>query len=218
MLYDQLGRDDSGPRALTAQVMVSLRRMEALTLNFLDLNRVESHGIKVFPQRASLNDVVGDLLESCGPAVELKRLRLDVDLDPTLELFSFDPLQVQRALGNLVDNAVKFTPEGGTIAIRTLRCNGDAEVVIGDSGPGIATDRVGTLFTRFQNGRDSGGRRSTGLGLYIAAAIVTAHGGTIEVDREDRQGTWFTITLPMRPPEEPERAAESPAPLAVAAG
>jgi signal transduction histidine kinase len=216
MLYEQLERNDGGPRALTAQVMVSLRRMEALTLNFLDLGRIESRGIKVFPQWASINDVVEDLIESYGPAFELKRLRLDVVLDQRIGTASFDPLQMQRALANLIDNAVKFTPEAGMIAIRTAACDGTLRIVVGDSGPGIPPDRIATLFSRFQAGRDTADRRSTGLGLYITAAIVAAHGGTIEVDRERRDGTWFTIEVPLHKAEEQEQAAESRVPLAAA--
>jgi signal transduction histidine kinase len=216
MLYDQLDRGDDGARALTAQVMVSLRRMEALTLNFLDLGGIESRGIKLFPQRASLNAVVEDLIESYGPAFELEQLRLEVELDQHIGTTSFDPLQLQRALANLVDNAVKFTPEGGTITIRTSAQAGSLRIVVGDSGPGIPAERVATLFTGFQTGRDTTGRRSTGLGLYITAAIVAAHGGTIEIDRERRDGTWFTIELPLRTAEETAPEAESQLPLAAA--
>jgi signal transduction histidine kinase len=217
LLYDRLDRHDAAPRALAAQVMVSLRRMESLTLNFLDLGRIESSGIKIFPQRASLNEAVEDLIDSYGPALELKRLRLAKELDPRIGAARFDALQLQRALANLLDNAVKFTPEGGRVTVRTALGERRLQIVVGDSGPGIPRERWATLFTRFQHGRDSGGRRSTGLGLYIAATIVAEHGGTIVLDRQRRDGAWFTIELPLGEAEEPQRALEGSVPLAAAA-
>jgi signal transduction histidine kinase len=197
MLYGQLEAGAAGPRTLAAQVMVSLRRMEALTLNFLDLGRIEARGIKLFPQRGSINEVIEDLIESSRPAFDLKRLHADVELDPRVGTTSFDGLQLQRALANLVDNAVKFTPEGGVVTVRTAVHDGGVEILVGDSGPGVARERAANLFSRFQAGKDAGGRRSTGLGLYITAAIITAHGGTIALDGGRSSGAWFKIDLPL---------------------
>ncbi len=201
LLYEQLGRDNAPPQKLAAQVMVSLRRMEALTMNFLDLGRIETRGIQVFPRCAPLNQLVADLVESYQPALDLKAVAVQLELDPTLPLAWIDPPQVERAFANLLDNAVKFTPEGGRIVLRTALEEGQAVVTIGDSGPGIGSERAATLFARFQNGSDTAGRRSTGLGLYISRAIAVAHGGDIALDAQATGGAWFRVRLPLAAPE-----------------
>lgn len=208
-LYDQLDRQAVPLRNLAAQVMVSLRRMEALTLNFLDFDRIEAQVMRVFPRRASLNRVVKDLVDSYGPVFEWKRLRVRLDLDPALPPILIDPPQLERSLANLLDNAIKYTQEGGSIVCRTARGGDGILLTIGDSGPGIGSERAATLFTRYQNGKDIAGRRSTGLGLYIARAIVVAHGGDITLDPTARPGAWFNIRLPLAPGESTAACGEA---------
>jgi signal transduction histidine kinase len=178
LLYDQLGQAVPSTRELAAQVIVSLKRMEALTLNFLDLNRLEVRGLRVAPRRVALNRIVQDLIDAYRPALELKNLQVVRDLSPAAPLAWIDPLQTERCLANLLDNAIKYTPAGGTITCRT-ECAGDTVVAtIGDSGPGISADRHAMLFSRFQDGADAAGRGSTGLGLHIARALAVARGAT----------------------------------------
>ncbi len=197
ILYDQLGEAHSPERTMAAQVMVNLRRMEALTLNFLNFARIESRGMRVVPRQVSLNRIIQDLFDVYGPSFELKKLRVHLELAPDLPAAWVDPQQIERSLANLLDNAVKFTPEGGEITCRTRADGAWAETTIGDSGPGVAPERAAHLFAQFQSGAEVRGRRSTGLGLYIAGAIVDAHGGAIELDRGASKGAWFRIRLPL---------------------
>ena len=196
LLYDQLGAESASARELAAQVMVSLRRMESLTLNFLDMNKMESRALRVAPRRASLNRIVEDIVDVYRPSLDLKGVRAALALAPHLPMAWIDPLQTERCLANLLDNAIKFTPPGGTVTCRT-EAEGDwVTVTIGDSGPGISPERYATLFARFQDGTDAVGRRSTGLGLHIAHALVDALGGEITLDRAQPHGAWFRIRLP----------------------
>ncbi|MFN8640935.1 MAG: HAMP domain-containing sensor histidine kinase [Candidatus Binatia bacterium] len=197
MLYDRLAREGSGGRELAAQVMVSLRRMEALTLNFLDLGKHEARGLCALPQRLSLARLVDDLLDGAAPACELKGVHLDRTPAPALPLAWIDPMQTERCLGNLLDNAIKFTPAGGTVTVRVGRAGDALTVSIGDTGPGISPEREATLFDSFQAGRDANGRRSTGLGLHIADALARAMGGSIHLDRGYPAGAWFVVRLPI---------------------
>lgn len=196
LLYDQLQQEHSSGRELAAQVMVSLRRMEALTLNFLDLSKMETRRLQMTPRRTSLNRIVQDLVDACRPALDLKRLHVDLGLSATLPPAWVDPMQIERCLTNLFDNAIKFTPTGGTVTCRTAADEQWVTVTIGDSGPGISAERTATLFARFQEGTDVAGRRSTGLGLHIAGAIVEALGGEIHLDPDAAQGAWFVVRLP----------------------
>ena len=197
MLYDRLAREGASGRELAAQVMVSLRRMEALTLNFLDLGKLESRGLCALPQRTSLARVVDDLLDAAAPACELKGVHLDRAPAPPLPLAWIDPMQTERCLGNLLDNAIKFTPAGGTVTVRTAS-DGDALIVtVGDTGPGISPEREATLFDSFQAGADTRGRRSTGLGMHIADALARSMDGSIRLDRTHPSGAWFVVRLPI---------------------
>lgn len=198
LLYSRTTSDDRQQRAITAQLIANLQRMEALSLNFLELRRIQARGVRLDPRAASLNDVIEDLADSYRPILELRGLRLELELDPRLPLGWIDPIQLGRALTNLVDNAVKFTPQGGEITCRTLVEDGCLLVTIQDNGPGIPPERVATLFSQFDPGRGVRGRHSTGLGLYVARAIILAHGGEIALDESGSQGTRFCIRLPKR--------------------
>jgi signal transduction histidine kinase len=123
-------------------------------------------------------------------------------------------MQTERCLGNLLDNAIKFTPAGGAVTVRT-GSDGDAlTVTTGDGGPGISAEREATLFESFQAGSDTAGRGSTGLGLHIADALVRAMGGSISLDHGQPSGAWFVVRLPRT--ADPVDIALPPASAAVA--
>jgi signal transduction histidine kinase len=212
LLYDRLVAENAPTRELGAQVMVSLKRMESLTLNFLDLSRMETRGLRMVPRRTSVNRIVQDLIEANRPALDVKRLHCDVQLAPALPPAWIDPLQAERCLANLLDNAIKYTPPGGTITCRTEPSGAWQLVTVGDTGPGIAPERRATLFARFQDGVDTGGRSSTGLGLHIAAALAESLGGAITLDGSHPQGAWFQVRLPAEPPVVETAAAPAAAP------
>ena len=112
LLYDRLAAESGSTRELAAQVMLNLKRMESLTLNFLDLSRLESRGLGAAPRRTSLNRIVEDLLDAYRAAFHARSLRTVVELAPGLPSAWIDPLQIERCLANLLDNAIKYTPAG----------------------------------------------------------------------------------------------------------
>lgn len=196
LLYDRLDQAGASARELAAQVTASLKRMESLTLNFLDMGRLESRGLRATPRRMPLNRVVEDLVDAYRPILSLRGLRVALELAPALPPAWIDPQHAERCLGNLLDNAIKYTPPGGTVTCRTATDGDWLTVTIGDSGPGISAERRATLFDRYQDGIDTAGRRSTGLGLHIAHALVELLGGDITLDGTETQGAWFRIRLP----------------------
>ncbi|HEY4909328.1 MAG TPA: ATP-binding protein, partial [Methylomirabilota bacterium] len=109
----------------------------------------------------------------------------------------------RRAVLNLVDNAIKYTPAGGKVELSLVAANGRALISVRDTGIGIEPDAAARIFEPFvrldaARGRDTGG---TGLGLALVRAIVTAHGGTVEVESAPGAGSRFTIRLPLAPPK-----------------
>ncbi|MGD9763602.1 MAG: sensor histidine kinase [Candidatus Binatia bacterium] len=197
LLYDRLPEGEAPTRELAGQVVLSLKRMESLALNFLELNQIEARALRVVSRRVSLDRIVEDLVDAYRPALALKRLHVRLELARPLPDAWIDPLQTERCLANLLDNAIKYTPADGVITMRVEAEDGGLVAVVGDSGPGIPPERAATVFARFQDGTDVAGRRSTGLGLYIAGAIATAMGGELTLDAAQTRGAWFRLWVPM---------------------
>jgi two-component system sensor histidine kinase BaeS len=110
-----------------------------------------------------------------------------------------DPARMRQALGNLVANAVKFTPSGGSIGVSVRRAAGWVELAVADTGPGIAAEHLPHLFSRFYRADPSRSRSTggSGLGLAITKHLAEAHGGTVAVTSAVGAGSTFTIRLPI---------------------
>jgi PAS domain S-box-containing protein len=171
-------------------------QMNRLIADLLDARRIESGsmGVEVRAERPEL--LVAEALTFLGPLAEANGLHLGGAADEDLPAVWADPGRVQQVLSNLVGNAIKFTPRGGTIRLSATRCGDAVRVGVTDSGPGIPPEQVAHLFTRFWQA-DSGDRRGIGLGLSIARAIVEAHGGQIWVESQPGAGATFYFTLPL---------------------
>ena len=135
---------------------------------------------------------------------ETRRQTLEVDLSPNLPEVAVDADRIRQVMSNLLGNAIKFTPAGGTIRV-SARQQGDAVIVsIVDTGPGIPPEHLSKVFDRFWKGQGAT-RTGSGLGLSIAKGIVEAHGGTIWAESELGKGSSFAFTLPRAALETSER-------------
>ena len=126
---------------------------------------------------------------------------LVADFDPDFPVVEADPEQTEEVLTNLIDNAIKYSPEGGKITV-TGRTSGDqVRITVSDEGIGIPRRDLERIFERFRRGESSQVEkvRGVGLGLYICKSIIEAHGGTIEVTSEPGRGSQFTFSLPCKP-------------------
>jgi signal transduction histidine kinase len=112
-----------------------------------------------------------------------------------------DAVRLQQVFGNLLGNAVKFTPQDGTVSVALTTVDGSATVVLEDSGIGIAPEQLPRIFEPFQQAGEASGRQhGLGLGLAIARHLIESHGGTIRADSGGTgQGARFTISLPLDP-------------------
>jgi two-component system phosphate regulon sensor histidine kinase PhoR len=135
------------------------------------------------------------------PAATAGALEFAVDLEPTAEMVG-DEKQIERALQNLVSNAVKFTPGGGRVDVGVRRDGNEVVIVVRDTGIGIAEDDQDELFARFFSAKGAPRRETsgTGLGLYIVKQIVDGLGGTITAESHAGWGSTFTMRFPTRPP------------------
>ncbi|TAK66453.1 MAG: HAMP domain-containing histidine kinase, partial [Dehalococcoidia bacterium] len=130
--------------------------------------------------------------------VERAGLALRCDLPPGPIPLVGDGDQLERALGNLVANAIKFTPKGGSIELRAAADDGDVRLSVADTGVGIEPEQQARVFERFYKA-DRGRGSGTGLGLAIVKHIARAHGGDVSLESRPGHGSTFTISLP-RPP------------------
>ena len=207
--------DDPGTRQRALETIDRNARTQArLIEDMLDVSRVVSGQLNLRVESFDLGRAIGTATESLSPAARAKRVRLDVDIDPEGRWMRGDVRRVQQVVWNLVGNAVKFTPAGGRVRVTTRRVDGDVEIRVADSGPGIARDLLPHVFERFRQGDSSPTRRHGGLGLGLAIVrhLVELHGGGVHVESPGAEGgATFVVVLPRPPlPAEPPRDAVTP--------
>ena len=137
-------------------------------------------------------------LEAVCPRAEARGVALSLGVESTLPTVDLDPTRIAQAVGNLLENAVTHTPGGGTVSVSAHAVVDAVEVMVADTGPGIAPHDLPHIFDRFYRADPSRARSTggTGLGLTIARRLVEAHGGSIEVESVVGQGSRFIIRLP----------------------
>jgi signal transduction histidine kinase len=184
-----------------ARVKVNADRLIRMIVDLLDLSRIESGKIELSPAEVALPKLAADVVEQLRPLAHAKGQRLELHR-PQSELSVWADLdKVSQILTNLVDNAIKYTPEGGLVTVRVAQ-DGPffAKVSVTDTGEGIAPDALPKLFDPFfqaSRAREVG-RKGLGLGLSIVKNLVELHGGTIAVQSEAGKGSTFHFTLPVR--------------------
>ena len=184
-------------RALVGSVLEECGRMARLTDQLLALAREDAGVAHGGPVPVDLGGLVGGVAEALRPVVEAKRLALVAEL-ATGVVVCGDPVRLRQVAMNLIDNAAKYTPEGGSIRVTVGRADGRAVFTVADTGEGIPAEHLPRVFDRFYRvdkarSREMGG---TGLGLAIAKSVVAAHGGVIELTSAVGVGTTVTVTLP----------------------
>jgi signal transduction histidine kinase/DNA-binding response OmpR family regulator len=198
------------------------RNLERLTKTInalLDFSRMEAGRISLHLQPFALGALVEQVHGMLRSEVEKKRLVFAVEVEPGLPPVIADREKISAVLENLLVNAIKFTPEGGRVAVSAARARGpvraEAEIRVSDTGPGIAPEQLEKIFTRFHQADSSSTRRfgGVGLGLAIVRSILEAHGSSISAERSEGGGAAFRFTLPVLEKAE-SRAAESGAPAA----
>ena len=169
--------------------------------DLLDVSRIVSGKMRIATDPVDLSATLGAAVETVGPAAAVKSIGINVDVDGTAHLVTGDAGRLQQVIWNLLSNAVKFTPKGGRVDVRLERVNADAQLVVRDTGPGIASAFLPHVFDRFRQADTSITRRHGGLGLGLAVVryLVEAHGGTVFAESAgEGSGATFTVRLPLR--------------------
>jgi signal transduction histidine kinase len=174
----------------------NLDRVFQLVTDFLTVSKLESSGLEAAKDLVQLNEIAEDVVLQQMVIARDKNLKLTLDLDKTLKPVMGDNNQLQRVLSNLVGNAIKFTPGGGSISVRSRMVGKDVSIEVADTGPGIPAEEIPELFSEFRRLNGSINTEGTGLGLFIVKTIVEAHDGTVAVDSGKGVGSTFRILLP----------------------
>ncbi|MFY0563404.1 sensor histidine kinase [Archangium lansingense] len=188
----------------------SVERMDRLIRDLLDMVSIQAGQLKLDLRRYAVDDLVRDGLVLLEPLAIEKRVELRTHLPRERYWVECDRDRFFQVLSNLVGNALKFTPEGGSVTVEGAAGEGFMRISVRDTGPGIPAEALPHLFEPFWQVEGTG-KKGTGLGLTISRGIVMAHGGSLEVESEQGQGSTFSFTLPrLAPKSERERAPEPP--------
>jgi signal transduction histidine kinase len=177
----------------------SAQAQNKLVNDLLDITRIANGNLWIERQPVPLVNVIESAIDEVFPAANAKSIAVDVNLDHSVGLVSGDPNRLQQVMNNLLQNAVKFTPEGGRVAVRLERDAESAKVTVADTGKGIDREFLPFVFDRYRQAKDTADRRGgLGLGLAITRHIVELHGGSIAADSEGAgRGATFTLILPL---------------------
>jgi CheY-like chemotaxis protein len=203
MAVASLENQHSLPEAARKELALLRRNVELearLIDDLLDLTRIAHGKIELKPDVIDVHTLLAAALEMSRADLEAKELRLEENLTATESLVYGDAVRLQQILWNLIRNAVKFTPAGGKVSVRSENQNGHFAITIVDSGIGIESDAIDKIFTPFEQAgrvitRQFGG---LGLGLTISKRLAELHEGSLVAHSEGRnKGATFTLTLPV---------------------
>lgn len=217
LLSGSLGKLSDKQRDILEESKESCERLVRLVSMFLNYSALESGKLVLQLRENDLRDCLEELAKRWTDAFQRKGVRLESCVDPSIPTFRFDYQKVQQAAANLLDNALKHTPEGGVVTLRaaphfwerrvaTVKATEErrrfrlprpnsAEVSVSDSGPGIAPEHHQEIFEDFV--RADRNTPGMGLGLAIAKRLIQAHRGKIWVESESPKGSRFSFLLPM---------------------
>lgn len=169
-------------------------QMDTLISDLLDVTRLEAGKLSVHLERIGANVLVKSAIATLKPIATEKQIKLVTSLAPDAGEVLADEARIHQVLSNLIGNALKFTPAGGTVKVSTKAREDRVEFCVADTGPGIPADQLPHIFKRYWQSRRTE-RHGAGLGLPIAKGIIAAHEGTIHAESEPGSGTQLYFTL-----------------------
>ena len=225
LLGQLLGPLNDQQKKVLEEMKQSGLRLQRFVQDFLAFSALESGKIRMSNELGDVNECIAEVLEHWSSRFEQKRIRWEFRPDSSLKPVLFDPLKLQHVISNLIDNAVKFTPEGGKVRVSTTSYlwerrsfrqslpSGNERreareheanairITVSDSGPGIPPEYQQEIFNEFLRLQQTSDSHGMGLGLAIARRLMEAHAGKIWVESEPGHGSAFSLLLPMRTKE-----------------
>jgi signal transduction histidine kinase len=196
----ELGDSEPAQRAKCLNVInQESRRLERIVGDMLSVSEIEAGSFKLRSGDVRLDALFEGLQEEYAAQAEEKKIELLFDMPPKLPVIQADRDKLMLALHNLIGNALKYTPERGTVTVRVVADARSLTVDVQDTGIGIAPEETDLVFERFYRSKDQrlSAITGTGLGLTLAREVIRLHGGEISVRSQINQGSTFTLTLPV---------------------
>ena len=199
LITEQVGKLSVEQKSLLMKSYESNERMISLVNNLLNVDRIEAGRTDLELTPLNMKDVVESVLYYILPQVHDKGIDLDLQAPSDLPNVHADGQKIREAVQNIIENAVKYTPQSGKVIIKLTASGSSVTVSVSDTGIGIPKEQQGDVFKKFFRSINAvrvktGG---TGLGLFVAREIVKKHNGTVEFESEEGKGTTFRITLPV---------------------
>jgi two-component system sensor histidine kinase KdpD len=190
---DDLELDPDDRRELLATISAEAARLDGLVANLLDLSRLQAGAARPEAEVCAVEDLVGHALREVGEAGS----RIDVSLPDQSPPVRADFHQIERVLVNLMENAIKYSPENERVAVHVTNTAGEVIVRVIDRGRGIPASELQSIFEPFQRGSSTSGVGGAGLGLAIARGFAEANGGRVWAESRAGQGATFVLALPV---------------------
>ncbi|RME46419.1 MAG: hypothetical protein D6791_08350 [Chloroflexi bacterium] len=201
--------DPESQRTMLRIIGEQSARLTRLVQGILNVSRIEARKLEIHPQAVDVRPLMEKAIENLARRENIHEFELP---EGPLPLVWADPDRLEEILANLIDNAVKYSPEGGTIKLSARESDGRLIISVTDPGVGIPAKELDKIFEKFHR-VDRGDARTTyghGLGLYISKRFIEAHGGDIWVESKLGKGSTFSFTLPLATPEQLKSKAGVP--------
>ena len=179
-------------------ILRSSEELSSFISNILDLTRIETNKVSLQKSSRDLNKVIEEVILSLDYMAREKKIEIIKELEPLFSI-KFDARLIKQSLTNLIENALKYSPENGKIIIRSAEVGDIVKVSIIDDGPGLSDFDKENVFSRFYRGKNDYNLsiKGTGLGLYLVKYFIELHGGSVAVESSPGKGSVFWFTLPV---------------------
>ena len=174
-------------------------RLNELVNELFELAKLDSEEIKLKPEPFNINELLYDIAQKFSLKAKEKAVSVNIDINKESTIVHADIALIERALENLIENAIHYTKKDGTVTITVTEEKDNAEINVNNTGKAIPGENLPLLFDRFYQSSDSTGddRRHSGLGLAITKKIIELHGSLINVSSDSDTGTTFRFNLPL---------------------
>ena len=180
---------------LAGQIAAAADKLNFLIQSLVKASRLESGIIKIEPRPGNVYELIAAAARDCESLAAAKNIKLSASLGETPVTALYDPRWCAEALFNVIENAVKYTPENGRVSVAVTEYEMFARIEVTDTGRGIREEDLPKVFGRFWRAAESAGSPGVGVGLYLAREIITACGGYIKVSSDLGKGSAFAVFL-----------------------
>ncbi|MBC8511873.1 MAG: hypothetical protein H8D32_02695 [Dehalococcoidia bacterium] len=200
LLAEELALSPDDPKTkLISNILASAHNLEARASELLDLAKLEAEGFRLELEPTEINAIVYDVVDQLSPIITSRGQSLTLNLPPGLPNIIADSLRIEQVLVNLLSNAAKFTPQGGSISLSADEQNGYIVIEVQDSGPSIPLEEQHKVFQPYYRLKAANREHipGVGLGLALCKHLVELHGGRIWMESQQGKGNTFAFSLPV---------------------